>query len=113
MKQVKKADPMRTLLSFSVLVFVIALISCDESRLVDEDVLAKSYVDLLIAEDHYENNTDSLAIRQNEIYEKYGIDKESYLYSFDKISKDPENWKSFNQLAQSYIDSLKSEAGIR
>ncbi|MFH1196042.1 MAG: hypothetical protein V1720_10030 [bacterium] len=79
----------------------------------DEEITAKTYVDLLIAEEQFEKNADSLKARRKEIFKKYETNEKKYLYSFDTFAEDEERWKSFNEYAQTYLDTLKKKHGIK
>jgi len=100
LKQVRK---IRILLPF---LFGILFISCSESE-IEIDTLAKIYVDLAVVEDYY-NNTDSVKIKTEEIFFKYKIDENKYKDSFVKFGSDKEKWDEFYNLANTYLDTLKS-----
>lgn len=91
------------------LLFLLTLIflSCSDSAEVDKSTLAKAYVDLLVVEDFY-IDSDSLEIKKEEIFNKYSLTKETYDSSFAKFSFNREEWDEFFNLANEYLDSLKS-----
>ena len=82
------------------------IVSCANEE-VEIDKLAKVYVDLAVVEDYY-NTADSIQIMSNEIFHKYNIGKNTYKESFVKFGSDKEKWDQFYKIANSYLDTLKS-----
>lgn len=99
MKRVRKT-------SFTFLI-IIFLFACSKEKTIENETLARVYVDLLLAEDIYVG-TDSLELKKNEIMIKYGISKEIYDSTFIKLEHDSEKWDDFFKLANSYLDTLKA-----
>jgi hypothetical protein len=92
---------------------ILFIVSCKDEKLIDEEIAAKAYVDLLIADEQFDKNSDSLKTKRDEIFKKYAIDGERYQYSYAEFAKDEEVWKSFNASAQAYLDTLKKQHGIK
>ena len=69
--------------------------------------MAHVFVDILIAEQMYQHDLDSLNLVVQSVYEKYSITKEIYDNQINGFSSDAEQWEEFFDLAQSYLDSLK------
>ena len=105
MKQVKKIR-----LTICVLLFFV--FSCENKQEIAVEELAKIYVDLLVAEDFY-SNTDSLIIKRNSVFEKYGITEQLYDSTFENFEDDREKWESFFKLTNEYLDTLKSNLKSR
>ncbi len=99
MKRVRKT-------SFTFLI-IIFLFACSKEKTIEKETLAKVYVDLLLAEDIYVG-TDSLELKKNEIFVKYGINKDLYDSTFIRFEHDTEKWDDFFNIANSYLDTLKA-----
>ena len=83
------------------------MISCNDAKELDAEVLAKVYVDLLIAEDYYKNS-DSLKFKRKEVFNKYSTSEEIYDSTFKKFSYNKDKWDKFFELSNEYLDTLKS-----
>lgn len=94
----------RTSLIVLILIFLFA---CSDEKVVEEETLAKVYVDLLLVEELYVG-TDSLHFKKNEIFDMYGISKENYDSTFKKFEHNTEEWDNFFTLANTYLDTLKA-----
>ena len=103
MKQVRK-------ISFALL-SILLLFSCQNESSIENDKLAKVYVDLLLADELYAD-TDSLERKKTEVFEKYSIAEEDYDSSFSKLEYDAEKWNEFFDLATTYLDTLKAQQKI-
>lgn len=80
---------------------------CNFHSKVDEDIMCKTYVDILIAQEMYLPNYDSLNIQKNLIFKKYGIDSSDYYYTLSSYKDDEETWEIFFNNSLAYLDTLK------
>ncbi|MEE9431026.1 MAG: hypothetical protein V3V16_08305 [Melioribacteraceae bacterium] len=92
---------------FSLLFFLVFLLSCSENNSIDKEILAKTYVDILVAEEYYKN-IDSINIEKEKVFKKYSIDTASYYSTLKSFSSDKESWNDFFKLANTYLDTLKA-----
>ena len=72
------------------------------------ETLALVYVDLLVVDDLY-LDTDSLEIKRTEVFNKYSVSQAEYDSTFKMFSSDKEKWDLFFDLANTYLDTLKSD----
>lgn len=100
MKQVKKTSLLVFCLSFLIL-------ACSQKKKVEIETLAKVYVDLLVAEDYYKD-TDSLDRKRDEVFKKYSVTEDIYDSTYKQFSYNKEEWDKFFDLANAYLDTLKS-----
>lgn len=91
-----------------VVLILFFLIGCEDKQEIEIDTLAKVYVDVLVVEDFY-NNTDSLETKRAEVFEKYSVTEAIYDSTFKQFTYDKEKWDSFFKLANTYLDTLKSD----
>lgn len=84
------------------------MLSCSNNQEIEVEQLARVYVDLQVTADIY-SNSDSLEIKRLEVFEKYSISEEVYDSTFIKFSYDKEKWERFFKLANTYLDTLKSD----
>lgn len=101
--------------NFTLPAFLIIFILCycGDRREVDRDVLVKSYVDILIAEQTYIGDLDSLKLKRSEIFKYYNITPEDYRFTLASFKNDENKWEEFFADANSYLDSLKVRDGIK
>lgn len=67
------------------------------------------YVDILIAEQTYQFDLDSLNSAVQNVYVIHGISKSTYDDEVNRLTADEGRWNEFFDLAQTYLDSLKTE----
>jgi len=74
-----------------------------------KDEIAHLYVDILVAEEEYKSDTDSMKIVVNKLYKNYDITEEDYRTELEKYKYDEETWAEFFVYAENYLDTLKSQ----
>ena len=87
---------------------LLSFFACTDKNEVKVETLAQVYVDLLVIEDYY-SNTDSLQIKRQEVFTKYSTSEEIYDSTFKMFSHDSDKWENFFELANTYLDTLKSD----
>ena len=96
--------------TFLLILFVsVLLYSCGKKENIDREVLAHTYVELLIAEQQYLEKPDSLEIAKREVFSKYNLNEEEYISGLENYQSKKEKWDLFFVSAQTYLDSLKAE----
>ncbi len=103
LKQVKKIT--KPLLVFFV--FLIFFTNCSEKQRIDTKTLAKVYTELLVNNELYRNNPDTLSVLKSQILENYNLTEKEYLRQFKELDDNQELWKQFFKEAKVYLDSLK------
>ncbi|MBN2570634.1 MAG: hypothetical protein JXA68_00785 [Ignavibacteriales bacterium] len=96
----------------NIFLILILLISsnCSDSKS-DYENLAKVYVDLLVVQELYLYQTDSLEIKRQEIFSKYSIKEEDYLKALEQIP-DEESWDKFFNYANEYLLYLEKNVDL-
>lgn len=102
---------MRPIIYYTRIIFIILLFfqGCESKEKLPADKLARIYVDILIAEQTYIYDADSLQIAVEQVYKNNGITKAEYEKGISKFKADEEKWEQFFEIAKNYLDSLKSE----
>lgn len=90
------------------LILFILLFSCDFSNSPSMDDMAHVYVNILVAEEEYKSDADSMKIAINSVYKDYDIDEKIYLAELENYKYDEKTWDEFFMLAENYLDTLKS-----
>ena len=75
-------------------------------------MLVKIYVENVIADQTYPGNSDSLTIRKNSIFKKYGVTQKDFESELGKYSQDKDQWASFFKKSNKYLDELKKSKAI-
>lgn len=65
-------------------------------------------MDIIVADETYKHDKDSLKMFTDSLYNFYKIPSEDYKNELEKFKFDEETWDEFFQLAESYLDSLKT-----
>ncbi|MCF8240479.1 MAG: DUF4296 domain-containing protein [Melioribacteraceae bacterium] len=92
-----------------VILFFILIIGCENKKVVDQDVMAKVYVDILISKQIHQDNLDSIKIARYNIFEKHQVTENSYTTTLDSYGENIELWDSLFIKAETYLDSLRKE----
>ena len=95
---------------FIVLLVLLGMIStgCAPEEEYDKRKTAHLYVDILVAEETYKHNIDSLKIITDSLYSYYQISGEEYKRGIEKFNYSEETWDEFFKLAEEYLDTLKA-----
>ncbi|MFC2134777.1 hypothetical protein ACFLR4_01450 [Bacteroidota bacterium] len=92
----------------AVIILLFLFTSCDNIREVDQDTMVSVYVNIVIAEETYRDNLDSLSIVSGKVYDSFGVTEEEYTFTFNQHKEDKEYWDEFFNKSTIYLDSLKS-----
>ncbi|HPN38722.1 MAG TPA: DUF4296 domain-containing protein [Melioribacteraceae bacterium] len=90
-------------------ILVIFLVSCNNPKKINHETLSKTYVDIMIAQEIYLPNFDSLKIHKQKIFNKYGITEEDYFYTLESYKADTETWDKFFAASMNYLDTLRKQ----
>ena len=94
-----------------IIIFVFTFFpNCTREESLPKKKIAQIYVDVLIAEQTYQFNSDSLNSAVQNVFEKHGVSKNIYDDEVNRLAADEENWSDFFKLAKTYLDSLKTES---
>ncbi|MEW5843710.1 MAG: DUF4296 domain-containing protein [Bacteroidota bacterium] len=77
------------------------------------DLLAKIYVENLVAEGKYDFNPDSLRFYQQKVFAKYKITQDQFKSALKSYQDDPKEWDGFFKRAKVMLDSLKAQSVIK
>ena len=92
----------------AALLLIFLLNACDNVRELDQDTLVSIYVNIVIAEETYQDNLDSLQIVSRNIYDSFGVTEEEFRSTINSHKEDKEYWDEFFNKSRVYLDSLKS-----
>lgn len=85
------------------------IVGCSSENEVDKDKIAHLYVDLLVTQETYKYNVDSLEIAVDSLYKEYQLTEQQYKSSLEKFKYDEQTWSEFFKLAEVYLDTLKAQ----
>lgn len=71
--------------------------------------MAHLYVDILVSEETYKHNIDSLKIITDSLYSYYQISDEEYKNGIEKFNYSEETWDQFFKFSEEYLDTLKAK----
>ncbi|NOX65897.1 MAG: hypothetical protein GXO85_08875 [Chlorobi bacterium] len=86
---------------------------CSSEDEVDKDKIAHLYVDILVTQETYKYNIDSLKIAVDSLYKDYHLTEQQYKSSLEKFKYDEQTWSDFFKLAEVYLDTLKAQENRR
>ena len=84
---------------------------CSISDSPSKEKIANLYVDILVVEETYKTDVDSMNILIDSLYNYYKIDKAQYLQALESFKYDEETWNEFFAYAEEYLDTLKTREG--
>ena len=84
------------------------LISCEVNEKISQKKISQLYVDILIAEETYKTDSDSMKIVIDSLYKFHEITESKYLKEFENYSYTEDTWKEFFKNAEEYLDTLKA-----
>jgi len=93
-----------------IFVFITIYYGCSEKQKLDVKTLAKVYTEILVNNELYSSNPDSLNIMKQRILNSYNLTEDEYINEFKKFENDENLWKEFFKEARIYLDSLKNKS---
>ncbi len=90
---------------FALLLF---FVGCNLEGNFSQDEIAHLYVDVLIAEETYKTEPDSLKATLDSIYYFHNITEKQYLTELEKYEYDKEKWDTLFSFAEKYLATLKA-----
>lgn len=94
-------------MKYIFLSLVIFLISCDNKPQHSQNEVAQLYVDILVAEETYKRDIDSMNIAMDSLYKFHNISEEIYTSTLMDYKSKEDTWNNFFDLATKYLDTLK------
>lgn len=86
----------------------ILLISCDSATQPSQKEVAQLYIDILIAEETYKTDIDSMNIAIDSLYKIHNLTQDIYTSSLDEYKHNDDTWNDFFDFADEYLDTLKA-----
>lgn len=93
----------------SLIVLSGLLVGCNSDSKYDKNQIAKLYVDILIAQEFYKQNKDSLKIITDSLHNYYQLSSGQYKIEIEKFEHDEVTWDEFFKFAEEYLDTLKAK----
>jgi len=101
----------------SALIFLVIssflIVGCHSEEKIDKEKVAHLYVDLLVSQETYKYNIDSLKIVVDSLYNEYQLTEEQYKNTLEKFKYDEKTWDEFFRIAEEYLDTLKAQENRR
>ena len=95
-------------MKFILITIFLLLISCENKPQPSQKEVALLYVDILVAEETYKREIDSMKIAVDSLYNLHNITEEIYTASLVDYKTYEDTWNSFFDLATEYLDTLKA-----
>lgn len=92
-----------------IIVFVAFLTGCEKEQAIDRENLSKAYVEILIAKENLTNDYSKFTIKRDSILTGYNFTNESYKKQLNKLLTTDENWQSFYDSSQAYLERLRDK----
>lgn len=97
--------------SINIIFFItLFLLGCNKN--VDDDTLVKVFVENLIVQERYYNNSQVLEIKKQEIFKKYNIDESKFMNSLLSLKYDRDKWNNFIRKSNDLLYDLKNSGAI-
>lgn len=72
----------------------------------------KVYVESVTINETYASNSDSLRIKKQMVFKKYGVTEKQFEAELKEYSQDKESWGRFFKKANDYLNDLKKSNTI-
>ncbi|MBX2976267.1 MAG: DUF4296 domain-containing protein [Ignavibacteriaceae bacterium] len=79
----------------SILISLLILSGCNQSRIIDEQKFVDFYADMSLASDSIGFDTESLKSIRIELHKKYGTSEEMFNETIKHFHENPKQWDSF------------------
>lgn len=90
-----------------LILFSLFSTGCETKPKFEPEKVAHLYVDLLMIDESYKFDQDSLKIFADSIFNHYQISEEQYKNEIESFQFSEETWSDFFSLAEKYLDTLK------
>lgn len=94
-------------MKYIIITLIIFFISCENKPQPTQKEVAHLYVDILVAEETYKREIDSMKIVVDSLYKLHNINEEIYTSSIVDYKNDEDTWNNFFDFATEYLDTLK------
>ena len=95
-------------MKYLILSLFVLFIGCDGQSQPSQRKVAQLYVDILVAEETYKTDIDSMNIAIDSLYNEHQITKETYMGKLTEYKFNETTWDKFFTYAQEYLDTLKA-----
>ncbi len=92
-----------TFIFHTCLLILLITAACGGKKHYDDKLLAKVYVENLIAREKYLGSKDSLDLVLNNIFKESGISQQEYENELKSFADEYDRWKQFFREAESYL----------
>jgi hypothetical protein len=96
---------------FFSLLFCI-LTACNKESKNENEILAEIYVNLLIIQESYTGQIDSVNYYKAELFNEYNLTEENYQKGILALELDKDAWNKFFDYSLVYLDSLRKEKTV-
>lgn len=93
---------------YILVIFLVISSGCNFQEPKSQTEIAHLYVDILVAEEEFKSNSDSLTIVVDSLYSFYNINEQHYLEQLESFRYDVDTWDTFFNIAEEYLDTLKA-----
>lgn len=95
-------------LYFLIVLGVFLFTSCKTEQKFEKEKIARLYVDILIADETYKHDKDSLKFVTDSLFNYYKIHSEDYKSELEKFKFDETAWDEFFLSVETYLDTLNA-----
>jgi hypothetical protein len=97
--------------AFLFLLIAFFFSACSKEK-IPEEILVKVYVESVIINESYTFNSDSLRIKKQMVFKKYGVTEKQFETELKEYSQDKGSWERFFKKANDYLNDLKKNGTI-
>lgn len=93
-----------------VLIFIVLIMSCNSSKVIDEKTFVQIYSELLISKEKYRGDTKSFIAEREKIYKAYNVDRAKVDATLEYYNSDPQRWKLFFEKVVKNLENIQLTA---
>lgn len=84
--------------------------SCDSSKIIEEETFVQIYSELLISKEKYRGDTKSFIAEREKIYKAYNVDRAKVDETLEYYNSDPQRWKLFFEKVVKNLENIQLTA---
>ncbi|MBU2445369.1 MAG: DUF4296 domain-containing protein [Bacteroidetes bacterium] len=93
-----------------ILLLVVLIVSCNSSKIIDEETFVQIYSELLISKEKYRGDSKSFIAEREKIYKAYSVDRLRVDETLEYYNSDPQRWKLFFEKVVKNLENIQLTA---
>jgi hypothetical protein len=105
LKQVRRSN-------YLLIAFIITFLLCACQKKIDQETLARIYVENIILEETFANNSEMMKKQKLELFNKYKTSQSEFESNLRELGNDQEKWSKFFKRVNELLEEFKRSGAI-